>query len=298
MVAIGPNRDITEARLAKDHLGTIHLLVALPAGRTEFQPPLGQLLPTRWVKDGFDGDDRIFLDVASTDPALNPTFLSLIGELLVRTDETGDSCLDGLTRVLSSWREALAREQQHFSRQRLIGLFGELHVLVQIARSDPQKALRAWRGPTGYRHDFSIKNALEVKAYTGLNSPSVSIHGAYQLDPPTGGMLHLLTLRLEESFDGQSVEDLISYLSTLGLSRSSLADKSVDGAPVTSDESLRFLVKEERLFHVTDDFPGIRASTMGPDVLKGVSDLQYSLLLDACPGSVDPALLPSVLDSL
>lgn len=298
VVSIGPNLDIEEVRLAKDHLGVIHLLVALPAGRTKFQPPLSELLPTQWVDDGPDDEGRVFLDVVSTDPSLTPTFLSLVGELLMRTDETGNPCIDGLTQVLSSWREALARDKQRFSRQRTIGLYGELYVLTQLARQDPQRALHSWRGPAGYKHDFFIVNALEVKAYTGLNSPSVTIHGAYQLDPPAGGKLHLLALRLEESADGQTVRDLLGQLRSLGLTSNALTDASRDGAPVVSEDSLRLKVVEQRLFRVTDDFPGIRASTIGDGALEGVSNLTYSLLLDTCPGRIDSALLSTVLDSL
>lgn len=296
--SIGPDRNMHEARLAKDHLGIVHLIVSLPAGRTRFTPPLGDVLPATWLDEAVDDDASAPLDVASTDPSLTPTFLSLVGEMLTRVDETQEPCIDELMRVLSSWREALSREKHSLSRERLIGLFGELTVLARLAETDPARAKSAWRGQAGYRHDFFLRNALEVKAYTGTDSPSVEIHGAYQLDPPIGGSLHLLTLRLEESPQGETVAELINRIDALGLPKGLLFERSADESPIATDDTVAFVVAEERLFHVTSAFPGVRASALGAEALNAVSKLRYSLQIDACPDGIDPDLLPDVLENL
>ncbi|GAA5196563.1 PD-(D/E)XK motif protein [Microbacterium jejuense] len=296
--SIGPDRDMHEARLAKDHLGIVHLIVTLPSGRSRFAPPLGDVLPATWLDEDLDDGVKTSLDVASTDPSLTPTFLSLVGEMLSRVDETDAPCIDELMSVLSSWREALSREKRTLSRQRLIGLFGELTVLARLAEKDPSRAKSAWRGQAGYRHDFFLSNALEVKAYTGTDSPSVEIHGAHQLDPPIGGSLHLLTLRLEESPEGETIAELINRVDALGLPKGLLFERSTDESPVAADDTVAFVVAEERLFLVSPDFPGVRASVVGAEALTAVSRLRYSLLLDACPDSIDSDLLPSVLERL
>ncbi|SIT70224.1 PD-(D/E)XK motif protein [Microbacterium sp. RU33B] len=296
--SIGPDRNMHEARLAKDHLGIVHLIVSLPAGRSRFAPPLGDVLPAKWLDEDFEDGVKTSLDVASTDPSLTPTFLSLVGEMLSRVDETDDPCIDELMRVLSSWREALSREGRTLSRQRLIGLFGELTVLARLAEEDPVQAKSAWRGQAGYRHDFFLSNALEVKAYTGTDSPSVEIHGAHQLDPPIGASLHLLTLRLEESPAGETIAELIERIDALGLPKGLLFERSTDESPIASDDAVAFVVAEERLFQVSSDFPGVRASVLGAEALTAVSRLRYSLLLDACPGRIDADLLPAVLENL
>lgn len=296
--SVGPDRNMHEARLAKDHLGIVHLIVALPADRSRFEPPLGDVLPATWLDEETEDGGKTSLDVASTDSSLTPTFLSLVGEMLSRVDETGNHCIDELMRVLSAWREALSRERQALSRQRLIGLFGELTVLARLAESDPVRAKAAWRGEAGYRHDFFLSNALEVKTYTGADSPSVEIHGAYQLDPPVGGSLHLLTLRLEESTAGATLAELIDRIDALGLPRGLLFDRSTDASPIVSDNSVAFVVAEERLFRVGSGFPGVRASVLGAGALAAVSRLQYSLLLDACPDRIDSADLQTVLEDL
>lgn len=295
---IGPDRNINEARLAKDHLGDIHLLVSIPAGRTKFSLPLGNVLPVTWLEEGEGPATRASLDVKSTDKSLTPTFLSLVGEMLSRVDESGEACIDELLRVLSSWREALAREQRGLSRQRAIGLFGELVVLARLAKADPARAKAAWRGKDGYRHDFFLRNALEVKTYTGSESPSVEIHGAHQLDPPVGAALHLLALRLEESADGETIDDLIARIDAYGLPRGFLFERSTAESPVVGDDEMRFIVADERLFRVTERFPGIRFSTLGERAFVGVANLRYSLLLDACPDVMDASELNQVLNEL
>lgn len=292
---IGPDRDISEARLAKDHLGDIHLLVRLPQGRAKFSLPLGEVLPAAWLDEE---DGAVSLDVKSTVSSLTPTFLSLVGEMLSRVDVSGGHCIDELMRVLSAWREALAREQRGLSRQRAIGLFGELVVLSRMAEADPGRAKAAWRGKAGYRHDFFLTNALEVKAYAGSESPMVDIHGAHQLDPPAGGSLHLLALRLEESAEGRTIDELIDVIDSFGLPRGVLFERSSDSAPVVSDDKMRFIVASERLFVVTERFPGLRYSTIGEAAFEAIAGLRYSLLLDACPDAIDPSLLTDVLDAL
>jgi len=296
--AIGPDRNLNEARLAKDHSGDIHLLVKLPPGRSKFSLPLGPVLPATWLEEPGDATPRVSLDVRSNDPSLTPTFLSLVGEMLNRVDESGGACIDELTRVLSAWREALARERGGLSRQQAIGLFGELTILLRLAHTDPQRAKAAWRGKEGYRHDFFLRNALEVKAYAGAESPIVEIHGAHQLDPPAGADLHLLALRLEENADGQTIDDLIGALDAVGLPRGLLFERSTADEPIVSDDSLRLIVANERLFRVTDGFPGIRFSLLGAPAFHAVANLRYSLLLDACPGEMDSVLLDEVLRKL
>jgi hypothetical protein len=295
---VGPDRDIHEARLARDHAGVVHLLVALPPGRKPFELPLGEVLPAEWLEQPLDDGSLTSLDIASRDPTLTPTFLSLVGEMLSRVDESGEPCIDALMRVLNAWRAALARGQRGLSRQRAIGLFGELTVLFRLAQLDPPRARAAWRGQEGYKHDFFLRNALEVKAYTGGDSPAVDIHGAHQLDPPPGASLHLFAIRLEESADGQTVSELIDSIDASGLPKGMLFERSTDDSPIVSENTMRFVVASERLFRVTPEFPGLRVATLGETAFSAVQNLRYSLLLDACPDEVDPSRLADVLVDL
>lgn len=289
---------LQDALLVKDHVGLIHLMTRLPEGRERFEVPLGRLLRASWTETNDDGARREWLDVACTDARLLRTFLSLIGEMLDRSDESGRPSIDELAEVLESWRTALARERTAMDRNRLVGLFGELTVLERLAASDPQAALSSWKGRKGAAHDFSRTNALEVKTLMGDGSPAVTIHGETQLDSPSAGVLHLVAFRIVDDADGESIEELISRIADHGVPYEEILRTLGDDAPGVEDRRRRFLVDEIRLHEVTEDFPGLRASRLAPDALRGVSAISYQLSLDACPGQLEPDRLESILKDL
>lgn len=297
VLPLGGAHRVDEVMLCKDHLGHIHLVVERQAEAPKFTPAFGAVLETKWI--AFDGETVAgHLDVMCSDPKLHDTFVSLVGEMLDRVDDGTGTALGELRRVVDDWHRALTRASKTISRQQLIGLFGELSVLEMLAKRDPVRALDSWRGKEGHRHDFALTHSVEVKTYTTLNSPSVSIHGAYQLDPPAGGNLHLLALRVEELNSGRTIAEVLESLSRLGVDTPSILGRSSDDSPIYLDDELRLLIAERRLFSVGDAFPGIRASQLTPLALTGVSHLQFDLILDACPGELDVSALDAVLDAL
>lgn len=290
---------LQDALLVKDHVGLIHLMTLLPMGRERFEVPLGKLLRASWVDTDEEDGRRDWLDVVCIDARLLRTFLSLIGEMVDRSDESGRPSIDELTEVLESWRAALARERTAMDRNRLVGLFGELTILEKLAAKDPQAALASWKGRQGAPHDFSRANSLEVKTLTGDGTPVVTIHGEAQLDPPSIGDLHLVAFRIVDDAEGESIDDLISRIADHGVPYDEiLRTLGEDDTPGADDRRRRFLIDETRLHEVTEDFPGLRASRLAPESLRGVSAISYRLTLDACPGQLDPELLSSVLENL
>lgn len=289
---------LEDAILVKDHVGLIHLMTLLPAGRERFEVPLGKLLRASWVDTQDEEGRRDWLDVVCTDARLLRTFLSLVGEMIDRSDDSGRPSIDELVEVLESWRAALARERTVMDRNRLVGLFGELTVLEKLAAKDPQAALASWTGRKGAAHDFARANALEVKTLMGDGSPVVTVHGETQLDPPPNGGLHLVAFRIVDDAEGESLEELTSRIAAHGIPYDEILRTLGDDAPGADDRRRRFHISEIRLHEVTEDFPGLRASRLAPETLRGVSSINYQLTLDACPGQRDPELLDSVLESL
>lgn len=297
-VLVGPSGRLSDAILFKDDANLIGLLVELPEGRERFDLPLGRTLLTAWVTTrGADGE-ATRLKVLCTDKRLRRTFLSLIGEMLDRADDSGRPCIDELNEVLGSWRAALARARGELDEQRAIGLFGELSVLEQLARRDPMVALASWKGPEQNRHDFAIRNALEVKTFTGTGAPAVTIHGLRQLDPPMSGRLHLVAFRVTESASGSTLTQLVDRIASSGVPRDALERSLGDDASAIQTTARSFQIEETRLHEVTAEFPGIRASRIEGSMLSGVDDVHYTLRLDACPGRLDPASLTAILEEL
>ncbi|MBV0895970.1 PD-(D/E)XK motif protein [Microbacterium sp. NC79] len=294
---IGPFYRPHEVALAKDSFERIHLLVELPDGVKKFDLSVGEVLPAQWTSvQGTHG--REILDVTCVEEWLVDTFASLVGEMLDRVDATGHHAVDELREVIDAWRLVLHRQVKSVSKSHIVGLFGELTVLERMAAVDPTRAMKAWRGKDGYRHDFYLTNALEVKTYTTLNSPQVSIHGAYQLDPPPSGSLHLATFRVDEDPNGLTIQDLLDRIHAHGVSSVDILSRSNSDAPIIVDEELRFSIGEERLYFVGPDFPGVRASRLREADLQGVSGLKFGLHLDACPDKLSSSDLPVVLAAL
>lgn len=295
---LGPSGRLRDALLVKDHVGLFHLMTMLPPGREPFDVAVGKLLRTAWVDTQEDGRTEDWLDVVCIDARLLRTFLSLIGEMLDRSDASGRACIDELTEVLESWRAVLARERSAMDRNRVVGIFGELTVLERLARRDPQAALNAWLGRRGAPHDFVRTNALEVKTLLRDDTPVVTIHGETQLDPPLGGDLHLVAFRIADSSEGESIEDLADKVAAHGVPREEIFRTLGDDSPGSEDRQRRFVIEEARLHSVTEDFPGIRSFRLDPAILRGVSGITYQLDLDSCPGELDPDQLDDVLREL
>lgn len=294
---LGPDWNMREALLVLDYTGQVSLVVERPEEIPRIVPKLGGPLPVTWIPPSAESAaERLKIDCP--DPALRMTFLSLVGEVLDRVDAKRGTVYLEVSQVVDDWRRALRTVRNGLSREGVIGLFGELSVLRTLVAERGPEALALWRGPDGHRHDFAGLNALEVKTYTGTGSPRVTIHGAFQLDPPYGGLLHLLSLRVEESGDGETVAEIVQQLEELGASTDLVRGRMDADEPLVVDDSLRLTIVERRLHHVVDGFPGIRASRLDSTSLKGVDRLSYQLLLDACPDPLPEYEYQPVLGAL
>lgn len=294
---LGPDWNMREALLVRDHQDRVSLVIERPEDAPRVEPSLGDTLPVNWIAPSVDSPlERLM--ITCPDPALRMTFLSLIGEVLDRVDSTRGSIYIEVSKVVKDWRRVLETARVAFSRTFIVGLFGELTVLRDLVAQRGPAAVDLWRGPEGHRHDFAATNALEVKTYTGTGSPKVTIHGAFQLDPPTGHELHLVSLRIEESPDGETIAEIVNELASSGVSPTVLTHRADKEEPLIVDDQLRLLVAGRRLHRVDEAFPGIRASQLDGPALKGVDRLSYQLLLDACPDPLADASYPGILAGL
>jgi hypothetical protein len=294
---LGPDWNMREALLVLDYRKQLSFVVDRPPDLPKIEPKLGESLPVSWIAPSEEiPRERIKIDCP--DPELQTTFLSLIGEVLDRVELTHGAVYLEVSKVVNDWRRALKAARSSLSRQARIGLFGELITLRDLVAQRGFSAHSLWRGPDGHRHDFARLNAIEVKTFSGTGSPRVTIHGVYQLDPPHGHDLHLVSLRVEESGDGETIADIVKDLESAGISIDVLRGRTDDGEPLDADDTLRLVVVERRLHHVGDEFPGVRASRLDETLLKGVEGLTYQLLLDACPHPLPGADYLRVLETL
>ncbi len=292
---VGSGQRWDQSIIAMDEHERFHLLVRLPEGEERFTLETSDVLRCHWETL----EDSQWLDVMCMSYRMLPTFTSLVGEMLDRTELSDRPAIEELRQVLDSWRSALARAQAEASREVQSGFFGELLVALEIAEQSPAAVNRLWKGPERDLHDFSGRGAVEVKTYRTTGTPIVTIHGVDQLDPPPSGDLHLVAYRLREDPSGRTVQDLADDLERLGVGGVFVGSAfEALGLPRRSDDGLRLVASAPRIHHVGADFPGLRRSRLPEEHLNGIDRVEYGLALDACPGRLSDDSLGEVLARL
>lgn len=216
-------------------------------------------------------------------------------QLLITGHPPGDVC----RTALQNWRELLARSPgRPLSEDALVGLFGELEVLVSVLSHGGQ--LGHWTGWQYDHCDFRLPGlVIEVKSTTSSDYRRVRIHGLSQLaDPEDGSGLILVLKRLESSPAGRSVPDLIEEIVRLGVSRSKLLDllsnlNYSDQHRALYDSS-RFVSIEVALRRIDKSHPRLVPSMLEGIDLSSIDKIEYELNLNGAAA----ADLPSELDTI
>ena len=185
------------------------------------------------------------------------------------------------------WKAFMAGKKRGIlSAEEVRGLFGELTFLQQLLdhTSTENDALTAWEGPESAQQDFIFGNtAIEVKTLSGRERNSVRISSEDQLDS-LNDRIFLKIFRLSEKPESHRAISLNSLVKNISGSFSdhtvleSYYDKLAKAGYVELHEydNPRFIVSEERLYCVTDDFPKLIRSEL-PD---GISNVRYGIALE------------------
>jgi hypothetical protein len=276
--------------LTIDGAGQRHLLIQAPLNTKLVHDKRSsgvQLLITTW---GEGKDRRSYVDLVCLKPHLNGLFdliiYDVLSELLQSRERPDRVCL----LVLNRWRELLARDSvPTLDKNTIVGLFGELIVLRELARINPL-AWRTWTGPDKGRFDFfGSGNALEVKTSLQRQGLVLSIHGHDQLDPPSSGSLHLVVIRIEETpAGGESINDIVNSLVSLGVNQvdiyNKLARLGVFPEALMLIDDHRFDIIEQRIYLIDSEFPRITdASFLNGTLPRGVISVSYQIDLSVPP---------------
>jgi Putative PD-(D/E)XK family member, (DUF4420) len=209
---------------------------------------------------------------------------------------------EGFAQAVQASLESMAgllATRRGLSRETQIGLFGELLVLLAIAKTpDAPKPVSTWLGPMREEHDFGYGDFdLEVKTTQGekrhhwISSPT-------QLTPTPGRALYLVSIQvtLAAMGEGQTLPQLVA------LTRERVADEVVqlDAALASvgyrdADAELyhsNWVPRSEPVFfEVTSAFPALTAEAISKGVPSSerIIDLRY--LIDLTGMDPSPALL-------
>jgi hypothetical protein len=228
-----------------------------------------------------------FADLSCTIRRLTGPFDQLVEDILNRLERDPDAGLNAVIATLDDWRALLRRSLEGMSRDEVVGLVGELEVMLLLAAVNPAAAVAAWTGPSGAIHDFSRQGRdIEVKATAAVNATTVRISNLDQLDPALSASLHLAVVHLTAATDAPDIDARIESLLALGVPEDALETRLGDAGYYRGMEltvPTRYLLREIRWWTVDNGFPGLRASDIEKSRLLGIDGVSYDLLLGVLP---------------
>jgi len=182
---------------------------------------------------------------------------------------------------LDAWRRFLRDRRSGLARHEVVGLIGELTVLVDLLRRD-SSALALWTAPDDGLQDFVRDGvAMEVKSTIGT-ATALRISRLDQLETTGLSRLILMHVLMVQTEGGETLRDLIARVLSLlpgdneqRLFQNALLRRGL----MPDDEEARvqpaILVRAIEAYQVADDFPRLTRST----VPGAISEAQYEIEL-------------------
>lgn len=192
---------------------------------------------------------------------------------------------------LRQWQDFLSsHKKKTYPIEEQVGLFGELSFLYHklFPKIGVTKSLVAWVGPIMDKQDFRLDNVnIEIKAYLDNHRGIVNISSIEQLNP-SNGKIYLYTYGLKIDETGFTLDDFIKlikeYISKNNSAELATFDKLLsqygyfDGYKY--ENLLNFLVFEETMFNVDDDFPRLPISLKRKEIKSIIYILDTNLCMD------------------
>lgn len=213
----------------------------------------------------------------------------LVSELEEHTKQENIYLLNILSNILNRCGRFFTRSKDTFSREKAVGLFGELYFLFKTISPviGLKEAIASWKGPMGCPQDFSVGNTIvEVKTTEAAHGRIVKISSLEQLCfPNSNGFLHVITIN--EAASGGFRKSIVGLLDEI---KEQCKVERVDTADLTTKLDLlgytttsayakkEYTVIAEDSYAVCDQFPRITPSTLP----QGVVDVKYSINLNIC----------------
>jgi len=252
-------------------------------------------LDVRYERHSVSGfPEQDFLALHCRDARFQGLFVRLAAEIAeVARATQGEGCAPAqVLAVVERWRRFWGVDPSLLSRERAIGLLGELWFMdrwlgVRAA------AIDAWAGPDDERHDFALQHfSVEVKTCTRASGPTLhDISSLSQLEPPIGRPLYLFSLRLrEERLATTTLPGLVASvrgaLSTMPVALDYFEEKLLQWGytPASASEHAGgWHVLAQHLFSVRSDFPSLKpALFVGGQPPPTVSAVRYTLDVSGC----------------
>ncbi len=283
-----------EYLIGKDHNGALSLRVpcdyagssAMPLWQTRLISVTKESREANGITEGW-----IIIHFSRLVPGEQVTSLSAY--IIDAIDPAGTDSETTVLGVLKEWKKLFVDDSSAFGYEKVVGLWGELHILNNLIDINQEKALSVWTGPIRGSHDFSgLDSSIECKTTTNKIVKNVHISSVYQLMPPNlDGTLTLAYVQIEErARDGKSLTTFIEEiagrlthpevffekLGHLGYAR---------GVTKTTHTEITFAICKVSYYDVTGDFPRIIPSSFSAGKIPAnVDEISYTIDLRQSDG--------------
>ncbi len=232
----------------------------------------------------------IFLRDKSAEKEFYILCRDILETLEKRNNDAVDENVAQIINTLVKWRRLFMRQESGMSKSVAIGLWGELHVMLNILEPiiGISDAIRAWSGPTGGEQDFGWKKILvEVKTSTATHDRVIEISSLDQLDIASGRIVLAVLSVLassKHSSGAASINDLILKIRDIsGITESDLLSLEGNLLAVGYDEKLDqvnepYEFNELMFFDIDEDFPALTRKNVPIEIKSCRYNLELSLL--------------------
>lgn len=229
------------------------------------------------------GGRALYLYVSEDSEARKSTKFAQLCADFVEPGEAGSNRKLASTNPLKWWEEwsELVGNANHSVA--VHGIVGELLVYRYLLRAGKRPV---WTGGGRRRLDFvDSDEAWEVKSTLSRTRLEVTIHGLHQL-ASRDRALSLIVCRLEESEQGESLNEILASIEKLGIAHSEL-EQSMRALGLREGDvnrNCRYQALELRRYLVDEAFPRITADSFAEGKLPaGIVKMEYTVDLANLP---------------
>jgi len=239
-------------------------------------------------------EDSKLLVVELQDPSNKDVFASLCEDLIqtVAPLDSQNKVAKTVINQLARWKKLFERSSSEgLSTSEQQGLYGELQFLQKCLsqkQANPYNVIKSWVGPEANLRDFQGPTwAVEVKTTSKNDTSVASISNEHQLDESLIEMLFLFHCAVEVSLgNGETLNQKISAIRqtlndnvpALYLFNLKLFEVGYFDQHASKYESRHYKIRSESFYHITKDFPRIKAN----ELRNGVSEVKYNISLAMC----------------
>ena len=226
-----------------------------------------------------EGNPSNYLMLISAFEEYRYEFASLCAELLSPGENGGNrkSLIECPLNWWKKWRELVGND---LKERAVYSIIAEMCVLEHKLLNDSSAE---WTATRMGSHDIECeKESCEVKSTCKRYGAEISIAGQHQLEHKKP--LYLYFLRMEESHDGISINDMKQRLINAGYDSGrleiELQHQGLEhGASI---RNIKYKILEKRKYVVNDEFPSItRESFKDNHLPSGITHVVYTVDLDA-----------------